>query len=96
MCNLPLIRPIGIHDPDFQRCWTNQILFEQTQIIAPLFFRLRMVGAIDDLLAVVRPEWPTVIPQFIGQTANMFTVGIHRIDVQITITHRGEDKLAVL
>src|SRR5882672_3323281 len=52
--HLPLVRSVRIHHPDIQHGRANQILFQQLNIFGFLFFRLRMISAIDDLLAVIR------------------------------------------
>ena len=49
--------------------------------------------AIDDLLAVVRPEWTTVVAEFVRQPAHVLAVGVHRVDVEIAVAHRSEDEL---
>ena len=52
-----------------------------------------MVRAIDDLFPVVRPEWTTIVTEFISQTPHVLTVGIHRVDIEVAIAHRSEDEL---
>ena len=94
--HLPFTRSVCIHHPNLQDGWTYQILFEQRDVIRLFFFRLRMISAIDDPLAVVRPEWPAIIAKFIRQPLHMLSISIHRIDIQITIALRSEYELAVV
>src|SRR3989440_9164750 len=54
-----------------------------------------MISAIDDLLAVIRPERAAVVTNFIRQTLQVLTTRIHRVDVQITITLRSKHQLAL-
>src|SRR5437588_12256193 len=54
-----------------------------------------MIGAIDDLLAVIRPERTAVVTKFIRQTLHILTARIHCVNVQITITLRSEHQLAL-
>src|SRR2546421_10731680 len=54
-----------------------------------------MISAIDDLLAVIRPERAAVVTKFIRQTLHVLTTRIHRVDVQITITLRSEHQLTL-
>ena len=95
MRHLPFVRSIRVHHPDIQNGRANQILFQQIDIVGFLFFRLRMIGAIDNLLAVIRPEWPAIVTEFISQPLHVTTVGIHRVDVQITAALGGEGQLSL-
>ena len=95
MSHLPLVGSIGIHHPNIEHRRSNQVLLQQRDIVPFLFFALRMIGAIDDLLAVIRPERAAVVTKFIRQPLHVLTIRIHRVDVQITITLRSEHQLAL-
>ena len=66
--------------------------FSRFGVIGFLLIRLRMISAIDDLLAVVRPEWTTIVTEFVRQPAHVLAVGVHRVDVEIAVTHRSENE----
>ena len=91
--HLSFVRTVGIHHPDFEHGRSNQVLFQQTRVVGFCFIRFRVMSAIDDLLAVVRPEWTTIVTEFVRQAPHVLAVGIHRVDVEIAIAHRREDKL---
>src|SRR6476619_2807582 len=54
-----------------------------------------MVGTKDNLLAVVRPEGTAIVTEFICQTANVFAVSVHGVNIQVPIAHRGEYEFAL-
>ena len=55
------------------------------RVVGFLFFSLRMISAIDDLFAVVRPERAAVVTEFVRQPPHIPAVRIHRVDVEIAI-----------
>src|SRR5947199_227008 len=55
-----------------------------------------MLGAVDDFLAIVRPEGAAVITQLVGELLHTGAVGIHGVDVQVAVAGgREHDVLAV-
>src|SRR5204863_1074176 len=55
-----------------------------------------MLGAVDDFLAIVRPEGAAVITQLVGELLHVGAVGIHGVDVQVAVAGgREHDVLAV-
>src|ERR1051326_7269444 len=92
MRDLSLVRAVGIHHPNLQHGGANQILLEQREVIRFFFFGLRMISAIDDLPAVIRPERPAVITEFIRQPLNILSFGVHCVDVEIAVTHGSKDR----
>ncbi len=46
----------------------------------------RMRTAIDNHFAVRREKRTTIVAKFIGQTLDVFAVGVHRIKLQIAIS----------
>src|ERR1051325_3242629 len=85
VCYLALIRAIGVHHPNFQSRGSNETLLQQAQVLGLVLFSLRVISAVNNLLAVIRPKWTTIVAQLIRQTPNVLAVTIHRVDVEITI-----------
>ena len=55
-----------------------------------------MLRAIHDPLAVGREERPAVVSNLLRQPTGVGPIQIHRVDIQIPVTHRGpDDRLAV-
>src|SRR5438445_6049742 len=55
-----------------------------------------MLGAVDDFLAIVRPEGAAVITQLVGELLHTGAVGIHGVDVEVAVAGgREHDVLAV-
>ncbi len=58
--------------------------------------RLGMLSAVDDFLAIVRPEGAAVITHLVGELLHVGAVGIHGVDVQVAVAGgREHDVLAV-
>src|SRR5215813_1954325 len=91
LCHAALVRPVGVHHPDVQLRRADQILFEQRQIVGLLFLGLGVISAEDYLFAVVAPERPAVVAEFVGQPLHVLTVLVHRVDVQVAVAQAGED-----
>src|SRR2546423_542134 len=55
-----------------------------------------MLGAVNDFLAIVRPEGAAVITQLVGELLHVGAVGIHGVNVQVAVARgREHDVLAV-
>src|SRR6267143_2359344 len=52
-----------------------------------------MLGAVDDLLAIVRPEGAAVVTHLVGELLHVGAVGIHGVDVEVTIARGSEDNV---
>src|ERR1035438_3256592 len=52
-----------------------------------------MLGTVDDFLAIRRPERAAIVTQLVSQLADMRTVGIHGVNVQIAVARGSEDNL---
>src|ERR1700687_233027 len=50
-----------------------------------------MLGAVDDFLAIVRPEGAAVVTQLVGELLHVGAVGIHGVDVEVTVAGGSED-----
>src|SRR5208283_4704168 len=94
--DLVLVGAIGVHHPDFEVAGTDQALREEVLVVLDLLGRLRMLGAVDDFLAVVRPKRAAIIAEFVGELLHIAAVGVHGVNVQVAIAGGGEnDVLAV-
>src|SRR5438105_698151 len=52
-----------------------------------------MLRPVDDLLAIVREERTAIVAKFVGQLADMAAVGVHGVNVQVSMTSGGEEDL---
>lgn len=89
--DLMLVGTVGVHHPDFEIARTDQALCEQILVVFDLFGRLRMLGAVDDFLTVVRPEGAAIVAKIVGELLHAAAVSVHRVDVQVTVTSGSEN-----
>src|ERR1017187_1525626 len=52
-----------------------------------------MLGTVNDLLSVERPERAAIVAQLMRQLLHVAAVGVHGVDVEIAVPHRGENDL---
>src|ERR1700733_3609485 len=76
---------VNIHNPYLQVAGTNQPLGQKSFIVRNFLWRLGMLRAIDNFLAVIRQEWSAVIAKFMRQLPDVATVGIHGVNIQIAV-----------
>src|SRR5579862_2055251 len=50
-----------------------------------------MLRAIHNFLAVVRPERPSIVANFVSQLLHVFAIGVHGVDVEIAVARGSED-----
>src|SRR5216683_4745973 len=86
--NLRLVFAVGVHDPNLQVAGTNQAAREQVFIVGDFLLVLGVLGAVDNLLSVIRKERAAVVTQLMRELANVLPVGIHGVDIEIAIAHR--------
>src|SRR5262249_54841767 len=91
--DLVLVVAVGVHHPDFKIAGTDQAARKQVLVVDDLFRRLRMLGAVDDLLSVIRPEWTAIVAQFMRELLHVAAVGVHGVNVEIAVAGRGKDDL---
>src|SRR5690349_3224909 len=52
-----------------------------------------MLGAVDDLFAVVGPERTAIVAQFVGELLYVGAIGIHGEDIEVAIARGSENDL---
>src|SRR6202158_1106751 len=70
---------------------SNQTFRKQILVLGDFLGRSGMLGAVDDFLAIVRPEGAAVVTQFVGELLHVGAVGIHGVDVEVTAAGGSED-----
>src|SRR5258708_26945981 len=50
-----------------------------------------MLGAVDDFLAIVRPEGAAVVTQLVGELLHVRAVGIDGVDVEVAVARGSEE-----
>src|SRR6476620_7045931 len=55
-----------------------------------------MIGAVDNLLTVVGPEWTAIIAEFVRESPDLSSISIHRIDVEVAVADRCEHELLAI
>src|SRR5262249_38031463 len=84
---------VGVHDANLQAPRGVGGAGEVLAISGQVFRRLRMVGAVDDLFAVVGVEGAAVVARRVGQPDDARAVGVHRVDLQVPVARGCEDDL---
>src|SRR5947207_3099546 len=90
---LPLVGPIGGHYEDLRSRRFDQVLLEQGVVLLQLFLGLWVIGSIDNGFAIPREKRPAVVSLLESEPLSAGAVGIHRVDVEISGSHRGENDL---
>src|SRR5215471_4613363 len=91
MSDLMLIGTVRVHDPDFEIAGADEAGREEVLVALHFLGRFGMLSAIDNFLAVVGPERPAIIPEFVRELLHVRPVGIHGVDIEITVTRGSED-----
>src|SRR4029453_15210466 len=89
----PLVGPIGRHGENLRSRRFDQVLPEQGFVVLQFFLGLWVVGSIDNGFAVPGEKRPAVVSLLGGESLSAGTVGIHRIDVEISRSHGSENDL---
>src|SRR5262245_7376 len=93
---LPFGGPISGHHENFCSRRLDQVLLEQGFVFLQLFLGLWVVGSINDGFTIPGEKWSAIIAFLESEPLSIGAIGIHRVDVQITRAHGGEnDPLAV-
>src|SRR5258708_34673208 len=96
VCDLALVLAISIHDPYFQVAGADQSARQKFFVVGNFLGRLGMLGAVDDLLAVVRPERTAIVTQLVRELFHVAAVSIHGVDIDVGVARgRENDFLAV-
>src|SRR2546425_3232073 len=91
--HLPLVAAIGLHYENLEALRAQKGSLEQLLIIGLLLGRLRVEGAIGDLLAIGGEKWPSIVAQISGQATQALAVRIHCVDVEVAVAQRSETNL---
>src|SRR5262249_40845427 len=94
--DLVLVIAFGVHHPDFKIAGTDQAARKQVLVVDDLLRRLRMLGAVNDLFSVIRPERAAIVSQLMGELLYVAAVGIHGVDVEVAVAGRGKDDLLAI
>src|SRR2546422_891001 len=91
--HLPLVAAIGLHYENLEALRAQKGSLEQLLIIGLLLGRLRVEGAIDDLLAIGGEKWPSIVAQLSGQATHVLAVRSHCVDVEVAVAQGSENNL---
>ena len=88
--NPALVGSVSVHHPDVHPDRPYQIARDQRPIVGRIRCRLRMPGAIHDLLAVGGKERAAIVAECVRQACNVRAVHAHRVDIEVAVAQRRE------
>ena len=86
-----VVRAVGVHDADLEGPRRIGVTGQVLAVPRQVFGRGRMVGAVDDLAAVVGEEGTAVVAGRVRQALHVRAVGVHRVDLEVSVARRRED-----